>query len=165
MKETQPVGFGLKITLVNYPSRSFTQQELQDLQTKGVTFEANSALRSTRFYPGKCKFDSFGEIDYRVVPSEFNIALFEKLAGIPPKKTPRKHHELIKAWAEDENLVIEVWDDGLTKRWYEVNPSWHEDKIYRIKPSISEQTLKDIQQGLTTGIATCLGMLLLKEEV
>lgn len=160
----------MQITLVNYPLLSFTQQELLDFQRKGVDFKSNPSVGSASFYSGRQKFDSVGVIDYQVAPSTYNLSLFEKLAGIPPKKTPRKHHELIKAWAEDATVVIQHWSN-LFDGWRDVvenKPLWSEDTTYRIKPTeptISEQTLKDIQQGLTTGIATCLGMLLLKEEI
>ena len=153
----------MNFTLVNYPLRSFTRQELMDLQDRGIKFES----RSDKLYSwdtGKRWFYmSYGE--YRVEASTTNIALFEKLAGIPTKKTPRKHHELIKAWAEDDSLKFQVKDfDGV---WVDLmnSPQWNPDTDYRIKPCISEQTLKDIQQGLTTGFATCLGMLILKEEI
>lgn len=48
-------------------------------------------------------------------------------------KTPHKHAELIKAWADGAN--IEVLDMG---EWYpypeNATPSWRKDAEYRIKP-------------------------------
>lgn len=50
-------------------------------------------------------------------------------------KTPRKHAELIKAWADgaeiqccDPKLIEDIWVDCIPR------PSWHEGMKYRIKP-------------------------------
>lgn len=158
-----------KFTLINYPLNSFTRQQLLDFQGKGVWFASNNWKGDDEFYQLVLKFDSFDEIDYRVDLEQTNIALFEELAGITPKKTPRKHAELIKVWAEDETVVIQYLSHS-SRDWIDVvgnKPLWSENTEYRIKPVkfISEQTRKDIQQGLTAGIATCLGMLILKEEI
>ena len=158
----------MQITLVNYPLLSFPDQELLVLQDNGVKFQMNSLNDPDDFTSGGWNFNGAG-YKYRVAPAPAsNIALFEKLACIHPKKTPRKHHELIKTWADDATVVVQYWN-SFTGEWRNVidNPLWCDKTEYRIKPteSISEQTLKDIQQGLTAGIATCLGMLILKEEV
>ena len=43
-----------------------------------------------------------------------------------------KHADVIIAWAEGKD--VQIWDDG-TKRWWGVtNPSFYEDRKYRIKP-------------------------------
>ena len=45
-------------------------------------------------------------------------------------KTPHKHAELIKAWAD--GAEIECFSEG---DWYQTSfPSWYEDRQYRIKP-------------------------------
>lgn len=46
--------------------------------------------------------------------------------------TPRKHAELIKAWADGaeiqrRNRYLGLWIDN-------PNPTWEEDEIYRLKP-------------------------------
>lgn len=47
-------------------------------------------------------------------------------------KKPRPHAELIKQWADDSTLVIEVSSGA---DWYVTkNPEWHEEQQYRIKP-------------------------------
>lgn len=49
-------------------------------------------------------------------------------------KTPHKHAELIKAWAD--GALIEYWSKT-TKQWTDVeavNPYWKETTEYRIKP-------------------------------
>ena len=43
-----------------------------------------------------------------------------------------KHADVIIAWAEGED--VQIWDD-VAKRWWGVmNPSFYEDREYRIKP-------------------------------
>lgn len=49
-------------------------------------------------------------------------------------KTPHKHAQLIKAWAD--GALIEYWSKT-TKQWIDVeaiNPYWKETTEYRIKP-------------------------------
>lgn len=47
-------------------------------------------------------------------------------------KKPRPHAELIKQWADDDSLEIEVSSGA---DWYVTkNPEWHEEQQYRIKP-------------------------------
>lgn len=152
----------MNFTLVNYPSRSFTQEKLLELQEQGVKFQVNDPRFNNQFINGKWNFNGV-IVKYKVSEIPSNIKLFEKLSGV---KTPRKHSELIKAWVEDETIVIEYWNT-FRGEWQNCigNPMWCDKTNYRIKPSISEAVLKDIQQGLTTGIATCFGMLLLKEEI
>ena len=45
-------------------------------------------------------------------------------------KTPHKHAEIIKAWAD--GAEIEIYDDGTWKKAW--NPNWYEACVYRIKP-------------------------------
>lgn len=46
-------------------------------------------------------------------------------------KTPHKHAELIKAWAD--GAVIQYHTDCI--EWEDIeSPSWHEETKYRIKP-------------------------------
>lgn len=48
-------------------------------------------------------------------------------------KTPHKHAELIKAWADGATIE---WYESLVDRWYtcDIAPMWRETGIYRIKP-------------------------------
>lgn len=46
--------------------------------------------------------------------------------------TPRKHAELIKAWADDSEMQIEMLTDD--NRWIMATPDWEPDIEYRIKP-------------------------------
>lgn len=47
-------------------------------------------------------------------------------------KTPRKHAELIKAWADNEDIQV---FNPMTMKWEDVAiPCWAEDAQYRIKP-------------------------------
>lgn len=46
-------------------------------------------------------------------------------------KTPHKHAELIKAWADGYEIQYQTDGSG----WFDIeDPSWHEDTEYRIKP-------------------------------
>lgn len=47
-------------------------------------------------------------------------------------KTPHKHAELIKAWAD--GAEIECWSEFHSKWIYAPCPNWHESSKYRIKP-------------------------------
>jgi hypothetical protein len=150
-------------TLLNYPGFTFTQEQLLAYQEQGVKFQTsldNLYINSAR---GQWDFNSFHTLNYFVTETPENKALFEKLAGINLKKTKsRAHAELIQAWALDDSLVIEAWDDHY-KEWYEVyGPSWNLGNIYRIKPSVD---IEAIFKGLSQGISTCKAMLVLSEEV
>ena len=47
------------------------------------------------------------------------------------QKRPRKHSELIKAWADGADIE---WYDQVTKKWESISgPPWWEDAKYRIK--------------------------------
>ena len=47
-------------------------------------------------------------------------------------KTPHKHAEIIKAWADGDK--VEYWDVG-EKCWLDIDtPSWAKSNEYRIKP-------------------------------
>ena len=46
-------------------------------------------------------------------------------------KTPHKHAELIKAWADGTEIELLQSPDSWTKA---SNPGWYEDSEYRIKP-------------------------------
>jgi hypothetical protein len=152
-------------TLLNYPDFTFTQKELLSFQDKGVKFESNSDKGSPKFYPSIQLFDGFTEIDYRVVETPSNKALFEKLTGINLKKTkPRVHAELIQAWALDDSLVIEYWST-YTGKWISALDDihiWCKNTEYRIKPSVDFEA---VSKGLSQGISTCKAMLVLSEEV
>jgi len=153
-------------TLLNYPDFTFTQKELLSFQDKGVKFESNSYKGSPKFHPSIQLFDGFTEIDYRVQETPENKSLFEKLAGINQvnqKKTkPRVHADLIRAWAEDDSLVIEYLDK-LELCWHAMeSPSWNPCTVYRIKPSVDPEV---ISKGLSQGISTCKAILVLSEEV
>ena len=149
-------------TLLNYPDFTFTKEQLLSYQEQGVNFEANSGKGYNDFWCTHYSFNSFDMIDYQVVETPANKALFEKLAGVNLKKAkPRVHAELIQAWALDDSLVIEAYEESI-KKWYEVNPAWHEDRQYRIKPSVDPEV---ISEGLSQGISTCKAMLVLSEEV
>lgn len=47
---------------------------------------------------------------------------------------PRKHAELIKQWADDDRLEIEVKLDSGENWGVAISPVWHNDCEYRIKP-------------------------------
>lgn len=46
-------------------------------------------------------------------------------------KTPHKHAELIKAWADGADIEVK---GPLDKEWYPSKPDWHDELEYRIKP-------------------------------
>jgi hypothetical protein len=156
-------------TLLNYPDFTFTQDQLLAFQDQGVMFDANTfkeVRASIPYYERAWEFNSFRTLNYFVVETPENKSLFEKLAEINQvnqKKTkPRVHADLIKAWVEDDSLVIEAWDDHY-KEWYEaIEPTWYVDNTYRIKPSVDPEV---ISKGLLQGISTCKAMLVLSEEV
>ena len=50
-----------------------------------------------------------------------------------PAKTPHKHAEAIKAWAD--GYEIEFFSSGLNEWISNATPSWYEDISYRIKPT------------------------------
>ena len=43
-----------------------------------------------------------------------------------------KHADVIIAWAEGKD--VQVWDDEVKRWWGVINPSFYEDRKYRIKP-------------------------------
>ena len=51
--------------------------------------------------------------------------------------TPRKHAELIKAWADGAEIEHRVWAHmGNVADWYWIddpNPTWADDEVYRRK--------------------------------
>lgn len=48
-----------------------------------------------------------------------------------PNRTPHKHAELIKAWADGAEVQVK----DFRARWLNMaNPTWHEWNEYRIKP-------------------------------
>ena len=50
--------------------------------------------------------------------------------------TPRKHAELIKAWADGAEIQ-RLCNTGFAERLYwtdDPNPTWEEDAVYRIRP-------------------------------
>ena len=50
-----------------------------------------------------------------------------------------KHADVIIAWAEGKD--VQIWDD-VAKRWWGVtNPSFYEDREYRIKPPAKKYRL------------------------
>jgi hypothetical protein len=58
-------------------------------------------------------------------------------------KTPHKHAELIKAWAD--GAKIEFFDE-VCRAWLPApkNPAWDEDTLYRIKPKPDFQQTMDV---------------------
>ena len=52
--------------------------------------------------------------------------------------TPRKHAELIKAWADGAEIERRVWAHiSIVADWYWIddqNPTWADDEVYRRKP-------------------------------
>jgi hypothetical protein len=51
-----------------------------------------------------------------------------------PKTNPRPHAELIKQWADDDSLVVQV-KMGLMEDWFNTtNPAWLKEYEYRFKP-------------------------------
>jgi hypothetical protein len=156
-------------TLLNYPGFTFTQDQLLSFQDQGVMFDANTfkeVQNGNPYYGRGWEFNSFRTLNYFVVETPENKSLFEKLAGINQvnqKKTkPRVHAGLIKAWAEDDSLVIEI-SDAYVDEWYETtSPQFYPDRQYRIKPSVDPEA---ISKGISQGIFTCKAMLVLSEEV
>lgn len=62
-------------------------------------------------------------------------------------KNPRKHAELIKQWADDDSLQIQVYCE-VPKTWIDIsNILWSEHNEYRIKP----KTVTKWQWAYTTG--------------
>lgn len=50
-------------------------------------------------------------------------------------KTPHKHAELIKQWAD--GATIQAWSDN-NKIWIDlIEPAWHEDYEFRVKPEVT----------------------------
>lgn len=43
-----------------------------------------------------------------------------------------KHADVIIAWAEGKD--VQIWDDEVKHWWGVINPSFYEDRKYRIKP-------------------------------
>lgn len=57
----------------------------------------------------------------------------EALSLVNKRKKPRKHADLIKQWADDDSLEIEVSQDEV--HWLtSLTPCWSDDCFYRIKP-------------------------------
>lgn len=50
-----------------------------------------------------------------------------------PVRTPHKHAELIKAWADGAEIQIKITGFG-SSTWVDANPAWNPDFDYRIKP-------------------------------
>lgn len=63
------------------------------------------------------------------------------------KVVPRKHSEIIKAWADGKQIQ---YYDGLCDTWLDIdNPDWCENQSYRVKPEVvkpkwPETTLSDV---------------------
>jgi hypothetical protein len=158
-------------TLLNYPGFTFTQSQLLSFQDQGVKFDANTFKEvhdSAPYCGSSWEFSSFRTLNYFVVETPENKSLFEKIAGINQvnqKKTkPRVHADLIKAWAEDDSLVIEYWNfcAGEWRVAVDNSPVWYNKTEYRIKPSVDTDV---ISKGISQGISTCKAMLVLSEEV
>jgi hypothetical protein len=63
-------------------------------------------------------------------------------------KNPRKHAELIKQWADDDSLVIEV--KSSTGDWLKTtSPWWSEDEKYRIKPEVINYRVALFDNGVS----------------
>jgi hypothetical protein len=61
-------------------------------------------------------------------------------------KTPHKHAELIKAWADGAEIEIR----GYEGRWNDCpDPTWHPNATYRIKPETKPYVVKYVTFGLT----------------
>jgi hypothetical protein len=161
-------------TLLNYPGFTFTEEQLLGFQDHGVKFNCTyesymSDYNKRKTSSSSCGFSDHQSMNYFVLEFPENKSLFEKLAGINQvnqvnqKKTkPRVHADLIKAWVEDDSLVIEYLDK-LELCWYAIEyPSWNPCTVYRIKPSVDPEV---ISKGLSQGISTCKAMLVLSEEV
>ena len=50
---------------------------------------------------------------------------------------PHVHAELIKAWADGAKIQVK----DLEGKWTDVDPMWHEDSKYRIKPTLITKSL------------------------
>ena len=61
-------------------------------------------------------------------------------------KTPHKHAELIKAWADGDE--IEVLDHD--KWWSVPSPFWTEERQYRIKPEPKPDFVREYKGNIAT---------------
>lgn len=62
-------------------------------------------------------------------------------------KTPHKHAELIKAWADGATIQYYRKDLGLWKDCGENRHCWNKDMEYRIKPEPSDLEKYDVEVG------------------
>lgn len=70
---------------------------------------------------------------------------------------PHKHAEWIKAWAEDQDLVVQYFDIDRGWRDIEGPPTWRAECQYRIKPAepekvypVTSMSNKEINEIITT---------------
>ena len=50
---------------------------------------------------------------------------------------PHVHAELIKAWADGAHIQVK----DFVGEWNDVDPMWHKDSMYRIKPTLITKSL------------------------
>lgn len=73
-------------------------------------------------------------------------------------KTPHKHAELIKAWAD--GAVIQFWGE-VSKQWFDTNdnfPSWDDDCKYRVKPEPKPDRIVSVQVQELSGKTIIVGL-------
>ena len=64
-------------------------------------------------------------------------------------KTPHKHADLIKAWAD--GAEIEYWQPVMRQWLTNSTPKWYEDTLYRIKPEPKPDAVKLLRAELHHG--------------
>jgi len=72
---------------------------------------------------------------------------------------PHKHCELIKAWADGAPIEVYSYNTWCT----DLNPTWREDRQYRIKPQtkldVAIEALEEISNGAGVGASfACIAL-------
>lgn len=118
---------GDKVKVKPYSEFDFTD-ELYEMTQQDVFNMATSVFTVIKIdSDGDLLLDTCDVIDYYFAIHPQNV--------IPTStKNPRPHAELIKQWADDDSLEIEVYCE-VTETWIGVNNViWSECNDYRIKP-------------------------------
>ena len=68
-------------------------------------------------------------------------------------KTPHKHADLIKAWAD--GAEIEYWAPVMREWLTNSTPKWYEDTLYRIKPKPKADVVDYVRVGSLHRILVC----------
>lgn len=80
--------------------------------------------------------------------SSFFCDYFEIVEKAPAKQVPKKHADVIKAWAD--GFAIQVQSSAASDLWYDVEPpDWDDDLEYRVKPIKAQDIVREI--GIVLG--------------